>query len=183
MEPVFTIPYSEYEVINEFRRHLGKRTGFSIYIPTSRQQKGVDFLLHNSKHNKCLRFQVKGSRCYTESNPNRLRYQLWFNNFVKRYAPGEADFYVLFGLYPAYAVGKPIHARRSAWCPLILCFADREMKDLLAKVLTKKEKRPDRFFNIGFDSPKAVYGTRGFASRIDLTHHLLAQQLTNFEMF
>jgi len=185
MEPVFTIPYSEYAVINEFSRHLGKRAGFSIYIPASRQQKGVDFLLHNSRRNKCLRFQVKGSRCYPNDNPDnlrRLKYTLWFNNFVKRYAPGEADFYVLFGLYPTYAVGKPIHSRRSCWRPLILCFADREMKDLLAKVLTKKEKKPDHFFYIEFDSPKAVYGTRGFASPMNLTHHLLNQQLTNFEM-
>jgi len=107
MEPVFAIPYSEYVVINELSRHLGKRAGFSIYIPTSRQQKGVDFLLHDSRQNKYLRFQVKGSRCYINRNPDnlrRLKYNLWFNNFVKRYVPGEADFYVLLGLYPTYAV-------------------------------------------------------------------------------
>lgn len=43
MEPVSALPYSEYAVVNEFNRHFGKQDGFSIYVPASRQEKGVDF--------------------------------------------------------------------------------------------------------------------------------------------
>jgi hypothetical protein len=52
-----------------------------------------------------------------------------------------------------------------------------EMGALLSQVKTKKEKKPDSFFGIGFDSPRAIYGTRGFSSRPTLTHHLLDQQV------
>ena len=111
MEPVFTLPYPEYAVVNEFYQHFGKQEGFSIYVPASRQEKDVDFLLHYSNDNTCLRFQVKGSRSYLNDNQSSLargafKYYLWFNNFINRYRPKQADFYVLFGLYPVYTIGK-----------------------------------------------------------------------------
>lgn len=185
MEPIFALPYSEYAVINEFSRHLRKGDGFSIYVPTSRQEKGVDFLVYNSQYRKSLRFQVKGSRSYVEDDPRSLakgnfRFCLWFNNFRKRYTAGETDYYVLFGLYPEYAVDKAIHARRSFWRTLILCFLDGEMKELLDSVLTKRERKPDRFFYVEFDSPGKVCGTRGFLDFPDgrgLTPYLLKNRL------
>ena len=182
MEPLFTLPYSEYAVVNELSQHFGKQEGFSIYVPASRQEKDVDFLLHYSNDNTCLRFQVKGSRSYLNDNQSSLargafRYNLWFNNFINRYRPNQADFYVLFGLYPVYAIGKSIVARNSFWRSLILCLEDKEMKELLEQIKTKKEKKQDRFFGIGFDSPKEIYGTRGFPSPKIVTHHLLDQQV------
>jgi hypothetical protein len=181
MEPVFTLPYSEYAVVNEFSQHFRKRDGFSIYVPASRQEKGVDFLLHYSNDSTCLRFQVKSSRSYINNNQRSLakgalKYTLWFNNFINRYKPNQADFYVLFGLYPAYAIDKSIDSKKS-FRSLILCLADKEMKELLEQVKTKKEKKQDRFFGIGFDSPKAIYGTRGFSTPTNMTHHLLDQQV------
>lgn len=182
MEPVFTLPYSEYAVVNEFSQHFGKRDGFSIYVPASRQEKDVDFLLHYSNDNTCLRFQVKSSRSYINENQRSLakgalKYHLWFNNFINRYRPNQADIYVLFGLYPAYAIAKPIHSKKSFWRSLILCLRDEELGALLGQVKTKKEKKQDRFFGIGFDSPRAIYGTRGFSIQIEMTHHLLDQQV------
>jgi len=182
MEPVFTLPYSEYAVVNEFNRHFGKRDGFSIYVPASRQEKGVDFLLHYSIGNRCLRFQVKSYRCYINENQRSLakgnvKYNLWFNNFINRYTRDQADFYVLFGLYPAYGIDKSIHSKKSLWRSLILCLRDEEMGELLEQVKTKKKEKQDRFFGIGFDSPKAIYGTRGFATRRDMTPRLLDRQV------
>jgi hypothetical protein len=144
MEPVFTLPYSEYVVVNEFSQHFGKQDGFSIYVPASRQEKGVDFLLHYSNDSTCLRFQVKSSRSYINNNQRSLakgalKYTLWFNNFINRYKPNQADFYVLFGLYPAYVIDKSINSKKS-FRSLILCLADNEMKELLEQVKTKKEK-------------------------------------------
>lgn len=67
MEPVFTLPYSEHQAIEQITKKLKKSDGYSVYIPTSRQQKGVDFIVHNSKSNKFARVQVKSSRSYTDS--------------------------------------------------------------------------------------------------------------------
>ena len=64
MEPIFTISYSEYSVISELSHYLKKNDGYSLYIPASRQEKGVDFILRNSRSRKCVSFQVKGSRSY-----------------------------------------------------------------------------------------------------------------------
>ena len=66
MDPVFTLPFSEYAVLDKITRHLDKKDGFSIYVPVSRQEKGVDFLVHNSNNNRSLRFQVKSSRSYVD---------------------------------------------------------------------------------------------------------------------
>jgi hypothetical protein len=184
MDPVFTLPYSEYAVIDRFTKQLSKRQGFSVYVPASRQEKGVDFLVHNSKQQRSLRFQVKSSRSYINDDKKslskgHLKYTLWFNNFRKRYMAGEADYYILFGLYPDYTVDSQIAAKKSFWCPLILCFRDEEMKALLDSVLTKKERKPDRFFYIAFDTHDQVYGTRGFTSRLDLSCHLFERQMPN----
>jgi hypothetical protein len=129
-----------------------------------------------------LRFQVKSSRSYVNDDKRsldkgNLKYTLWFNNFCERYSVGEAEYYILFGLYPDYTVGTSIDAKKSFWCPLILCFPDMQMKALLDAVLTKKERKPDRFFYVGFDSPDRVYGTRGFSSRPDLSDYLLDRQM------
>ena len=182
MEPIFTLPYSEYAVVNEFSKHFRKKDGFSIYVPASRQEKGVDFLLHYSSKNTCLRFQVKSSRAYINDNQHSLakgalKYHLWFNNFINRYQANQSDFYVLFGLYPSYVVEKSIDSKRSFWRSLTLSFTDNEMKQLLEQVKTKKEKKQDCFYGIGFDSPKAIYGTRGFSTSIDMTRHLLDRQV------
>ena len=182
MDPVFTLPYSEYAVVDLFAKLLPKKDGFSIYVPVSRQEKGVDFLVHNSHHNKSLRFQVKSSRSYVNSDKCSLdkgnfKYTLWFNNFVNRYSAKEADYYILFGLYPNYSVDTRIAAKNTFWCPIILCFPDCQMETLLTSVLTKKEKKPDRFFYIGFDTPDCVYGTRGFPNnRRNLSDYLLDKQ-------
>ena len=91
MEGIFTLPYSEYEVLNQLQKKLKKSEGYSFYIPTSRQQKGVDFIVNNNKSNKFCRFQVKSSRSYID-RPRKLksgevkevkyRFNLWFNNFL-----------------------------------------------------------------------------------------------------
>ena len=108
MDAIFTLPYSEYEVINELKNK------YSFYIPTSRQQKGIDFIIHNSVLNKSLRIQVKSSRSLINEpvkKSNRKRkyiYNFWFNNFIEKAKinNGIVDFYLLFGLYPEYSIGN-----------------------------------------------------------------------------
>lgn len=177
MEPAFTIPLSEYSVIARLSKIFRKKNGYSLYIPVSRQEKDVDFILFNTVRNTSLRFQVKSSRSYINDekmmSKGHARYNLWFNNFIGRYAPGGADFYVLFGLYPIYNGESSIHSKHKHWGEILLFFSDEEMKATLDMVLTKKEQKPDRFFGIGFDDLTAIKGLRGFLTPRDFTMHLL----------
>jgi hypothetical protein len=68
MDPVFTLSYSEYAVVEKITEYLSKRDGFSVYVPVSRQEKNIDFLVHNSNYNRSLRFQVKSSRSYVRGD-------------------------------------------------------------------------------------------------------------------
>jgi hypothetical protein len=184
MEPVFAIPYSEFAVAEELCRYLKKEQGFSAYLPMSRQQKGVDFLIHLQTTNKYARFQVKASRSYEGFKNDPHQYNLWFNNFIEKYAEGLCDFYCLFGLYSNYAISRRITGKKDIWHPLILCLSDCEMKAFLQSVKTKKEPRkPDRFFGIGFDEPSKVFATRGFDPNKNISDLLLGSKVNDIRKF
>jgi len=186
MEGIFTLPYSEYEVINKMQKKLTKANGNSFYIPTSRQQKGIDFILHNLKNNQFLRFQVKSSRSYVDE-PKKLKsgkikepkykYNFWFNNFIEKYEEDNADYYILFGIYPIYQQNKNIKSKSVFWKSLILCFSENEIIDLLKKVKTKKEEKIDNFFGFSFNDIDDIFGTRGFKEETNLSNFLLDKKL------
>jgi hypothetical protein len=56
MDACFTLPYSEACVIDEFQHSFVKKDGFSIYVPVSRQEKAVDFILINHNSTKFAKF-------------------------------------------------------------------------------------------------------------------------------
>src|SRR5574344_872638 len=145
MDSIFTIPFSEYSVIEHIQRELKKKEGFSVFIPTSRQQKGIDFLLHYAKNNRTLRFQVKSSKTYIHdpkrSSKKRYNYYLWLNNFIEKYEKGNSDYYIIFGLYPVYDNRKNIKSK--FWKSIVLCYSEEEMFELLNQVKTKKEQKVD----------------------------------------
>jgi len=180
MEGVFTLPYSEYEVINKMSKLLKKQEGYSFFIPTSRQQKGVDFVILNQKSKKLLRVQVKSSRSYNDYNKEQNNY-LWFNNFLNKYEKGNADLYVLYGLYPQFKEGNKVNAKNKSWRSIILCFSEKEMFKLLDKVKTKKENKPDKFFSFVFDKPEDVCTNRGFQTKVKLNKYLLDNYQKNIE--
>jgi len=45
MEPILTLPYSEWLVAEKLMRLLPPKEGYSVYAPLSRQEKGVDLLV------------------------------------------------------------------------------------------------------------------------------------------
>ena len=45
MEPIVTLPYSEWLVAEQLMKQLPARQGYSVYAPLSRQEKGVDLLV------------------------------------------------------------------------------------------------------------------------------------------
>lgn len=183
MEWIFTLPYSEFEVINQISKKMTKKDWYSCYIPTSRQQKGIDFIVHNSKTNKILRIQVKSSRSFSgepkemKSGKIKYTYNLRFNNFISKYEEDNADYYLLFWLYPVYDVKKNIKSKAAFWKTLILCFSEKEMKDYLKKIKTKKERKEDRFFWFGFNTSEKVFWTRWLSSHEDVSKFLLENKI------
>ena len=186
MEGIFTLPYSEYEVIVQLQKKFSKQEGFSFYIPTSRQQKGIDFIIHNNKKNKMMRIQVKSSRSYINTpkilksgkvKSVKYKYNLWFNNFIDKYDKNNADYYILFGLFPVYNQDENIKSKNVFWKSLILCFNEKEMQDLLKKVKTKREKKEDKFFGFGFNTEKEIFATRGFLNEENKSDFLLDNKI------
>lgn len=183
MEWIFTLPYSEFEVLNVLQKRLLKRDGYAFYVPTSRQQKWIDFIIHNAKTNKILRVQVKSSRSFIDeparkpSSKEIFRYNLWFNNFLDRYENDNADYYLLFWLYPVYDQKKNITSKKPFWKSLILCFSEKEMNAHLQRVKTKKEWKADRFFWFWFDSWNKIFGTRWLAWYEDMSLYLIDHKI------
>ena len=186
MDGIFTLPYSEFEVINTVQKYFKKSDGYSVYIPVSRQQKGIDFIVHNYKTNQTLRFQVKSSRTYVHEakelengtiKPPRFRYHLWLNNFIEKYEKGHCDYYILFGLYPVYSTDKNI--KDDFWNTVLLCYSEEEMFDLLEKIKTKREGKSDKFFTYGFDSGNKIFNDRGLTEVVDASEHLLKNKISS----
>ena len=187
MEPVFTLPYSEFCVAQRLQRLFPSSAGYSTYVPMSRQQPGVDLVLVRRRRGRTMAatIQVKSSRTYSRRaravhRVTRFRYYTWFSAFK---CSENADFYCLIALYPA------VDARQrrelgSWWSPMILVFSQREMRKFLAKVKTVGGKR-DRMFGFGFDSPEAVYQTRGDRLRrfLDFSEHVLERRTTDLQRF
>jgi hypothetical protein len=181
MEPIFTLPYSEFCVAQQLARLLPAAKGYSLYAPVSRQQPGVDLLIAR-RRNKMIgvaSIQVKSSRTYlnpttTARTKKRFRYDTFFKNFE---CPAEADFFCLVSLYPALNKGQ---RRRLGtwWSPQILLFSQMEMQRFLRSVRTKGGRR-DSFFGFGFNQAGEAVQTRGDSKGrcLDFSKHLLSRHI------
>jgi hypothetical protein len=182
MDAVFTLPYSEFAIAESFIREFKAKDGYSVFVPVSRTEKGIDLVLtrRSGGVTKAVTFQIKSSRTYPGSAPKRKvkhrRYQhyTWLNRFD---VPGQADFVVLFGLYaPAERGGHKTN--RSWWESHILVFSNKEAATLLASVKTRGGK-PDRMFGFGFDSSDEAWLTRGSETGepVEYSAYLLKRQV------
>lgn len=186
MEPVFTIPYSEYAVAQQIRSHLSVSKGYSLYAPMSRQEKGVDLILtrRNGRKSSVATFQIKSSRTYSprivRDESKAFRYHTWFNNFE---VPPQADFVVLIALYPPE---ETRNSRRlsSWWAPVILLFSHAEMRRFLRSVRTVAGAR-DRMFGFGFNDPNRIYQTRGdqYRRKKEFSAYLLQNRISDVQRF
>jgi hypothetical protein len=81
MDPVFTLQWPEFLVAERLQSLLPKKDGYSVLIPLSRQEKGVDLVIHRrdkSGASSVLTIQVKASRTYLPPAPKRkntIRYK------------------------------------------------------------------------------------------------------------
>lgn len=181
MEPVFSLPYSEFCVAQHLAQLLPASQGFSLYVPLSRQQPGVDLIIarRRGRRVRVASIQVKSSSTYprpmaTARAKRPFRHYTWFNNFE---CPRQADFFCLIWLYPALDLAQ----RRelgSWWSPQVLLFSQAEMRRFLRGVRTVGGKR-DRMFGFGFDSADQAVQTRGDSRRRyrNFSQHLLSRRL------
>jgi len=182
MEPVFTLQWPEFLLADRLQRLFPKSQNFSVLVPASRQEKGIDLALVHKRPGSCSSvalIQVKASRTYSPEPPKRqttqrFRFYTWFNRFEP--SP-EADFFLLFGVYaPDSARTKPV---TTAWyrdCTLLFTLA--EMQDLMSSCLTVGGK-PDGKFGFGFDDERKIVQTRGDQHRCytEFTSRLLANRV------
>lgn len=179
MDPVFTIPYSEYIVAEKLAAAFPRGEGYSLYVPISRQEKGVDLVLthRQDSSSRVCTIQVKGSRTYPPRPVKRATtkepfdFNLWFNRLE---VGSFADLWILVGLH-APEDGRTRKAHHSQWAPVILCFSADEMRELMGSVRLKSGQ-PDSKFGIGFNSPDQIFLTRGNEDGLDrdVSKHLLS---------
>jgi hypothetical protein len=187
MEPIFSLPYSEFCVAQQLARLLPAKKGYSLYLPLSRQQPGIDLLIAR-RSNRTVRvasIQVKSSRTYfkaklTTRTKNSFRCGTRFNNFE---CPSGADFFCLVWLYPAEDKAQ----RRKFgtwWAPQILLFSHSEMREFLKSVRTVGGKR-DPFLGFSFDQPGEAVQTRGDSKRLfrDFSKYLLSKRRGKLRSF
>ncbi len=173
MEPIVTLPYSEWLVAERLMEALPVRQGYSVYVPLSRQQKGVDLLITRRSNgvSRSATLQVKYSRAY-EPKRGPFHFAIWFRSFP---VPEQADFFVLAALYPNIT-GRGTGPKSKWWLPLLLLFRRDEMSEFLASLRTKSGV-PDRMFYFGFDSPDQVVLTRGAAEERDFTDFTFSKRV------
>ena len=182
MDPVFVLPWPEFVVAERLQKLLKKKEGYSILVPLSRQEEGIDLAILHSGANgksKTTTIQVKASRTYIHTAPKRkgvVRYQFntWFNRFT---VPDRADYVILVGMYaPDSGRTKRVSAKWYRDCSLL--FTKREMRDFLADCKTVKGK-PDKMFGFGFNDMNRIILSRGDQSRSrkDFSAYLLDRRL------
>jgi hypothetical protein len=173
MEPIVTLPYSEWLVAEQLMRTLPPRQGYSIYVPASRQEKGVDLLVAYRAKGKtrCATLQVKYSRAYEQSR-GQFKFGTLFRSFPVR---EQADFFALASLYPNIT-GRGDTATSNRWLPLLLLFRRDEMSQFLSRLCTKSGA-PERMFYLAFDSPSKVVLTRGAREERDFTTYTFSERI------
>lgn len=178
MENIFSLNYPEYATINRISK-IFKKAEYSVFIPVSRQQKGVDFIIQNNKHpNQTVRFQVKSSKVYPENNPKPFKNKFYDqtltpnNLFYSRgYKKGDSDYYLFFGIYPFHPKHTTKKSRKlSVWKEILLCFDEKFLLDNIDKT------ELFLYFHFNLDEKgKAsnVFATRGFKNDKNITDYLI----------
>ncbi len=190
MNAVFCASYPEYAVAVELSKYFKKKDGYSINIPLSRQQKGHDLIAYYSPRKTAATIQVKSSRFYPKTPPvrkpqkKRFNFTLWFNNFS---ILEEADFYILFGLYPKN-LSDTMHRPRDPqkwWEHKILLLKADEMKMFLKQLKKNKLGGKAHSFYLEFDKDSDdIFLTRGAKGESEsLKKYMLEEKILDLKRF
>ncbi|OHD07313.1 MAG: hypothetical protein A2Y41_04805 [Spirochaetes bacterium GWB1_36_13] len=180
MDPIISLPYTEYAVASHLSKYFKTNENYSLFAPLSRQEKGVDLLLSKREEfkTKTISIQVKASRTYSpeppkRENTKRFSFYTWFNRFE---VPKEADLFALIGIYPP--IDNRTQKMKTWWDAVILILNYNEMSDFVNNVKTIQGK-PDKMFGFGFDKPNQIFQTRGDSVRMntDFSKYLLPNRI------
>jgi hypothetical protein len=167
MDPVFTLQWPEFVLAHRLQQRLPKKEGYSLLIPLSHQEKGVDLAILKKLGgaHRTLTLQIKASRAYSGRLPKRestklFQFYTWFRRFD---VPEDADFILLFGMYaPDTGRTRPVTPKWYRDCTLL--FTRDEMREFMESCRTVGGQ-PDQMFGFGFDEPTKVFLTRGDQKR------------------
>jgi len=172
MDPVFTLQWPEFLIAEKLQKlfALKKKKGedYSILVPLSRQEKGIDLAIlktAQSNNPSVVTLQVKASRTYLLPPPKRkgverYKYYTWFNCFK---VPERADFIILIGLFaPALEQTLPVSEKWYKDCSLL--FTREEMNKFFKDCKTVKGE-PEKMFGFGFNDLSSIILTRGDKDR------------------
>ena len=164
MDGTFSLPYSEYRVAETLIKLFPKKEGYALFIPVSRQQKGIDLLLYNQKSGKKLAIQVKASRAYPhDPEKSERQYGIWFKNFFDKCKTDNADYYIIYGLYPMH---KKTVSSKDCWKEILLLYSKAQMIKYLDRVrLVNSPNERDSFFGFEFDDGGPVWEGRGIEKK------------------
>lgn len=186
MEPVFTLQWPEFMVAQRLQSLLPRKDGYSVLVPLSRQEKGIDLaVLHRkaSGASTTITIQVKASRTYLHAPPKRkdtirFRFNTWFNRFD---VPELADYVILFGMY-APDLGKTTKVSATWYNDCSLIFTRDEMRQFMANCKTVRGT-PDRMFGFGFNDMSRIVLNRGDMNRSqhDYSTHLLEHRIAELK--
>lgn len=186
MDPVFTLQWPEFVVAERLQQMLPKNEGYSVLIPLSRQEKGIDLAImgyDSSGRSSVLTVQVKASRTYLPQPPKRRNtvrylYYTWFNRFD---VPKKADWFVLVGMYaPELERTRP--GAKHWYRDCSLAFTQMEMRHFISECKTVRGK-PDKMFGFGFNDLSSIILTRGDMNRSgrDYKEFLLENRINEFK--
>ena len=188
MDAMFTITYGEYIAADKL---VSKIKNTSIFVPASRQEKGIDLILYKDDNgiNKNCTIQVKQSRTYNKSKEItsdektiHTTGDLWFNTFK---VPDNAEWFLFVGtrfIIPEKYKDAGIFDVESK--PIILAFTNEEMKKFMSEVRKKtKPDEADNSFGFSYNNSGHIYQTRGFASNRNMDKYLLEKRIKDIEQF
>lgn len=132
---------------------------------------------HTNDKTQTLGVQVKMSRTYRVGK--KYSHTLWFNRFEPQ---SNADLFILIGTYAPSPNIDESRISNIQWQNVILAFTFEEMQEFMENVRLKTDpSKYDKMFGFGFNSPNAIFQTRGFAAEREMTYYLLKNRITDIE--
>ena len=184
MDAKFTIPYGEYSVADELSREK-----LSVFIPSSRQEKGIDLILYKYEdgNNKTATVQVKQSKTYfgdklikVGEDKIAVSGYLWFNRFEVQ---ENADWFLLTGLRVVHPKAwDKAGIKDVSWESITLAFTHDEMKFFMDNVKQRRNpSKDDSMFGFHYDRNKNIYQTRGCQENICVNDYLLENRISDIK--
>jgi len=184
MDAMFSIPYGEYAVADKLTKLISSKK-VSIFIPASRQEKGIDMIVYafDGKKNQFASVQVKQSRTYYQDKVIVVNGKsvpvsgyLWFNRFD---VPDNADWLILTGtrvIHPS--AWKNAGIKDVSWDPIMLAFTRNEMSAFMNDVKQRKNPtKDDKMFGFWYDEEGNIYQTRGCSVNREMNAYLIENRI------